>query len=167
MCRRRKFLENDREKIWKGLKFMHDFYRLWILRLTLYDWDDKSKGNFTSLDFWEKLPLAVQSLLRGSIGGLGAISSRDSRSKNIESVRCYGVGWGALHHNSMCRVEEQLSKQEYAPGWGCAWNFKPFSWAMKKNTAIILTCHPFLICPSKYWPGLRGLSVECVQVSVM
>ena len=31
-------------------------------------------------------------------------------------------------------------QQEYAPVWGCAWNSKPFSWAVKKNTAILLIC---------------------------
>ena len=51
-------------------------------------------------------------------------------------------------------------EHEYTQVWGCAWNLKPFSWAMKKNAAILLICHSFLICPSKSWPlGLWLLSV--------
>ena len=38
---------------------------------------------------------------------------------------------------------------------------------MKKNTAIILICHSFLVYPSNSWPRPGGLGAECVQVSVM
>ena len=54
-------------------------------------------------------------------------------------------------------------KQGYASVWGWAWNVKPFSWAMKKNMAIILICHSSLINlhPSNFWPlaGVWVLSV--------
>ena len=33
-------------------------------------------------------------------------------------------------------------------------------------TAIILICHPFLLCPGISWPLHGGLSAESVQVSV-
>ena len=55
-------------------------------------------------------------------------------------------------------------QQEYAPVWGCAWNLKPFSWAVKKNTAIILICPSNL---SKQFLAPGGLSAECVQVTVI
>ena len=69
-------------------------------------------------------------------------------------------------------ISNNCQLQECAPVWGCAWNLKPFSisWAMKKNTTIILIYHPFLICPSISWPlgpGPGGLSAECVKVRDM
>ena len=34
--------------------------------------------------------------------------------------------------------------RQFGP-WGCAWNVKPFSWA-------IMICYSFLICPTNSWP---------------
>ena len=55
--------------------------------------------------------------------------------------------------------------REYAPVWGFAWNLKPFSWAVKKNTAIILICHSFLKLYVQAMFGLWGLRAEYFQVS--
>ena len=46
-----------------------------------------------------------------------------------------------------------------------AWNWKSSSWAMKKNTAIILFATFFNT--SKQFLDPEGLSAECVQVGVM
>ena len=70
--------------------------------------------------------------------------------------------WG----NTDIQTYSHKTKQECAPAWGSAWILKPISWAMKKNTAIILIFHSFFNMSKQLLaPGV--LSAECVQVSVM
>ena len=45
-----------------------------------------------------------------------------------------------------------VGKQEYAPVWGYEWDLKPFSWAIKNNTAIILICHFFKYVQATFGP---------------
>ena len=58
------------------------------------------------------------------------------------------------------------AKQEYAPVWGCEWNLKPFLWAIRK-LSILLLCEPKLLLTQTAYSNCVTKSVSNHLYSVL